>query len=132
MAILSAGKKSRGKKNLTPLHQRKLHIKRGDTVIVTAGKDKGKTGTVKLVFTGRDKALVDGINMVKKAVKPNPMTGERGGIVPREAAIHVSNLMLYSTKDTAAVSRPKTETVKSDTGAVKRVRASRKTGEQFD
>ena len=132
MAILSPGKRKNPKKNLAPLHKRQFHIKRGDTVVVIAGKDKGKTGIVKLVFTGRDKALVEGINMVKKAVKPNPMTGERGGIVEREAAIHVSNLMLYSTKDTTAVSRPKTETIKSDTGATQRVRASRKTGEQFD
>ncbi|HID00569.1 MAG TPA: 50S ribosomal protein L24 [Piscirickettsiaceae bacterium] len=70
-------------------------LKKGDEVIVIAGKDKGKRGTVsKVLANGR--VVVDGINLVKKHVKANPMTGEQGGIVTREAPIHASNVMLFN------------------------------------
>ena len=68
-------------------------IKKGDEVIVIAGKDKGRRGTVlSLLDTGR--VLVEGINMVKKHQKPNPNAGLQGGIVEKEASIHVSNVAL--------------------------------------
>lgn len=77
----------------------KSKIKVGDEVIVITGKDKGKRGTVKTVkrFTdGRVKLLVEGVNMVKKHVKPNPNIGEQGGIQSREAMIDVSNVKVYN------------------------------------
>ena len=66
----------------------------GDEVLVTAGKDKGKQGTVKTVFEN-DRILVDGINMAKKHVKPNPNAGVQGGIEDIEMPIHRSNIMHF-------------------------------------
>ena len=70
-------------------------IKKGDDVIVLACRDKGKRGNV-LSTIGDSKALVDNVNLVKKHTKANPNTGETGGIVEKEAPIHVSNLALYN------------------------------------
>ena len=70
-------------------------LKKGDEVIVIAGKDKGKRGTVSRVLSN-GRVLVDGINLVKKHVKPNPHTGESGGIVTKEMPIHASNVMLFN------------------------------------
>ncbi len=69
-------------------------IKKGDNVIVITGKDKGKIGIV-LVVLKNDKLLVEGINVVKKHLKPNPDKEEKGGIIERSLAIHRSNVMLY-------------------------------------
>lgn len=69
-------------------------IKRNDVVLVIAGKDKGKRGRVLRVITDKDRVLVEGVGMIKKHVKPNPQTGRQGGIETREAAIHISNVML--------------------------------------
>ncbi|MGH1463499.1 MAG: 50S ribosomal protein L24 [Neptuniibacter sp.] len=69
-------------------------IKRDDEVIVIAGKDKGKRGTVMRVLD--DRLIVSGINMVKKHTKPNPMLGKAGGIVEKEAAIAVSNVAIFN------------------------------------
>jgi large subunit ribosomal protein L24 len=71
-------------------------IKKGDDVIVIAGKDKGRRGTVLNVNDPADLVLVEGINVAKKHQKPNPNAGVQGGIVEREAPIHVSNVMLYN------------------------------------
>ena len=70
-------------------------IRKGDEVIVLAGKDKGKRGTVAL---RKDESylVVDGINMVKKHVKPNPMKGEQGGIVEKAMPIHQSNVAIFN------------------------------------
>lgn len=70
-------------------------IKQGDEVIVIAGKDKGRRGTVLSVMsTGR--VLVEGINIVKKHQKPNPNAGIQGGIIEKEMALHLSNVMLFN------------------------------------
>jgi len=69
-------------------------IRKGDDVIVTTGKDKGKRGTVLRVLD--DRLVVEGANMVKKHVKPNPMRGVAGGIVEKEMSIHASNVALYN------------------------------------
>ncbi len=70
-------------------------IKKGDEVIVIAGKDKGKKGTVLSVVKGGEKLVVEGINVAKKHVKANPNTGERGGISSKNMPIHRSNVMVY-------------------------------------
>jgi len=71
-------------------------IKKGDDVIVIAGKDKGRRGTV-LRFDDLDgRVLIEGINVSKKHQKPNPNAGVQGGIVEQEKTIHVSNVMLYN------------------------------------
>ncbi|QFU03204.1 50S ribosomal protein L24 [Halomonas sp. THAF5a] len=69
-------------------------IKRDDEVIVIAGKDKGKRGTVKRVLDNR--FVVSGVNMIKRHTKPNPMAGNQGGIVEREASIHASNVAIFN------------------------------------
>lgn len=71
-------------------------IKKGDLVIAIAGRDKGKKGTV-LTVLSNGKLLVEGINTVKKHVKANPNTGDRGGIVIKTQPIDGSNIMLYDT-----------------------------------
>ena len=71
-------------------------IRRNDEIIVITGKDKGKRCKVRSVLTGKDKVIVEGINMVKKHVKPNPQLQEPGGILDKEAPIHVSNIAIYN------------------------------------
>ena len=72
-------------------------IKKGDDVIVLAGRDRGKRGSVlQLLDNGR--ALVDSVNIVKKHVRPNPNKGETGGIVERESSIDLSNIAIYNSK----------------------------------
>ena len=70
-------------------------LKKGDDVIVIAGKDKGRRGTILKVFVD-DRVLVENVNMVKKHTRPNPNKGETGGIVEREAPLQASNVMLYN------------------------------------
>ena len=69
-------------------------IRKGDHVVVTAGKDKGKRGDV--VSVGGDKVVVSNVNIVKRHTKPNPQANQPGGVVEREAPIHVSNVMLFN------------------------------------
>jgi large subunit ribosomal protein L24 len=70
-------------------------IKRDDDVIVIAGKDKGKRG--KVLKVGDDaRLLVSGVNIIKRHTKPNPMAGAQGGIVEKEAPIHVSNVAIFN------------------------------------
>ncbi len=70
-------------------------IRKGDPVIVLAGRDKGKRGTVSRRVDD-DHLLVDGINVVKKHVKPNPMKGTTGGVVDKTMPIHQSNVAIYN------------------------------------
>lgn len=70
-------------------------IRKNDQVIVLAGKDKGKRGTVKRVLKD-DRFVVSGVNMIKRHTKPNPMAGNQGGIVEREAPIHASNVAIFN------------------------------------
>jgi large subunit ribosomal protein L24 len=70
-------------------------IRKSDEVIVLSGKDKGKRGVVRQ-RVGADHVVVDGINVAKKATKPNPMTGVTGGIVDKLMPIHVSNVALFN------------------------------------
>ena len=71
----------------------KLHIKKGDTVYVNSGEDKGKTGRVLKVLVDKNRAIVEGINMVTKHNKPSA-ANQAGGITTKEAALHISNVML--------------------------------------
>jgi len=70
-------------------------LKKGDEVIVIAGKDKGKKGAILSILDGGKKLIVDGINMAKKHVKQNPNTGEQGGIIDRSMPIDRSNIMAF-------------------------------------
>jgi large subunit ribosomal protein L24 len=73
--------------------QKKLHIKKGDTVIVITGESKGQKGRVLEIDRTKERAIVEGINMVSKHTKPNAKAPQ-GGIIKKEAPVHVSNLML--------------------------------------
>ena len=75
----------------------KLHIRKNDTVVVLAGEDKGKTGKVLKVFVEKQRAIVEGVNMVSKSTKPSAKNPQ-GGIVKQEAPIHISNLSLIDPK----------------------------------
>lgn len=77
-------------------------IKKGDEIIVTTGKDKGKRGKVLRVITKMDglrrKVVVEGVNLIKKHVRPNPQRNIDGGILEKEAAIDISNVALFNPK----------------------------------
>ena len=75
----------------------KLHIKKNDTVIVLAGEDKGKTGKVLKVLVSKQRAVVEGVNIVNKSAKPSAKNPQ-GGFVKMEAPIHISNLSLIDPK----------------------------------
>lgn len=77
--------------------QKKLHVKKGDTVIVVSGKDKGKKGEILTSIPSKNRVIVKGINMITKHVKPNA-ANRQGGMVRKEGAVHASNVMLYCTK----------------------------------
>ena len=108
-----------------------MKVKKGDTVLVIAGKDKGAKGKVIAAYPRRDKVLVEGVNRVKKHTKAvQGRAGNTGGIVTTEAPIHVSNVMLVEGKDTTRVGykrRPDGSTY----SAQRSVRVSRKTGEEI-
>ena len=102
----------------------KLHIKKGDTVRIIAGNSKGSEGKVIEVLIAKNRAIVEGVNMVSKHSKPNA-ANPQGGIVKQEAPIHISNLMLVDPKsgDSTRIGR------KRDDKTGKLVRYSKKSGE---
>ena len=101
----------------------KLHIKKGDTVFVNSGEDKGKTGRVLEVIKDKSRAIVEGVNIIKKHTKPNAQNPQ-GGIVEREAPIHISNLNVVENGAPVRVGRKLNDKSKL-------VRFSKKTGEEI-
>lgn len=101
----------------------KLRIKKGDTVKVLSGEDKGKTGRVLMVDAVKGRAIVEGANLVSKHTKPNA-AHPQGGIIKQEAPIHTSNLMLLDSKGVAS-----RIVVKKDEKTGKSIRVSKKSGE---
>ena len=99
-----------------------LHVKTGDTVCVISGKDKGKTGKVVKVFPKKGKVVVEGVNVVKKHLKPSPVNTQ-GGVVEKAAAIFSSKVMLFDEK------AGKPTRVKYEVRDGKKVRVSKKSGE---
>lgn len=104
----------------------KVHVKKGDTVQVIAGKDKGKVGEILKILPKVSKVIVKDVNIITKHFKPQ-QEGESGKIVTTEAPIHSSNVMLYSTKQKVASRICYTFT---DDG--RKVRMLKKTGEVID
>ncbi|MDE5632370.1 MAG: 50S ribosomal protein L24 [Muribaculaceae bacterium] len=102
----------------------KMHIKKGDTVYVLAGEDKGKTGRVLAVQREKDRAIVEGVNMVTKATKPSAQHPQ-GGLVKKEAPIHISNLNLVDPK----TGKPTRIAIKRENG--KAVRISKKSNQEI-
>ena len=103
----------------------KLHIKKGDTVYVNSGEDKGKTGTVLKVLVKENRAVVEGVNMVSKHTKPSAKNPQ-GGIVKMEAPIHISNLNVVDPKSGKAT---RIGRKMSSEGTL--VRYSKKSGEEI-
>lgn len=103
----------------------KLNIKKDDTVIVLAGEDKGKTGKVLKVLVEKNRAIVEGVNIVSKSAKPSAKNPQ-GGIVKMEAPIHISNLSLIDPKSGKAT---RVAIKKTDDG--KKVRIAKKSGEEI-
>ena len=99
-------------------------LKKGDTVVVTAGKDKGRSGTITKMVTKSDRAFVQGVNMVKRHQRQTQ--SEEGGIVAQEASIHLSNLMMADPKD----GKPTRVRIEERDG--KRVRVAKRSGEVID
>ena len=105
--------------------QKKLHIKKGDTVAVVTGESKGQQGRVLEVIRSKERAIVEGVNMVSKHSKPSS-ENPNGGIVKKEAPVHISNLMLVdpSTGEPTRIGRKLNDDNKL-------VRYSKKSGEEI-
>ena len=102
----------------------KLHIKKGDTVYVNAGNYKGQTGKVLSVLVEKQRAVVEGVNMVSKSTKPSAKHPQ-GGIIKQEAPIHISNISLIDPKS----GKPTRVSIKHDGKNV--IRVSKKSGEEI-
>ena len=103
----------------------KLHIRKDDTVIVLSGEDKGKTGKVLKVLVEKQRAIVEGVNIVKKSTKPSAKHPQ-GGFVEQEAPIHISNLSLIDPKS----GKPTRIAIKVNEDG-KKVRVAKKSGEEI-
>ncbi len=104
---------------------KKLHIKKGDTVYVIAGESKGQQGRVLEVDRKKDRAIVEGVNLISKHQKPNA-DNPQGGIVKKEAGVHISNLMIVDAK----TGKPTRIGRRKDSEG-KLVRYSKKSGEEI-
>lgn len=111
---------------MTDKNKKSVHVKNGDRVIVTSGKDKGKMGNIKKVNPSESKVVVEGANMVTKAQKPQPMAGIQGGLIKLEAPMDASKVMVVC----PACEKP--TRIKHDVVDGKKVRVCKKCGEQLD
>ena len=102
----------------------KLKIKKNDTVVVLAGEDKGKTGKVLKVLVEKQRALVEGVNIISKSAKPSAKNTQ-GGFVKQEAPIHISNLSLIDPKS----GKPTRVSIKHEGKNV--IRVAKKSGEEI-
>lgn len=103
----------------------KLHIKKGDIVYVNSGEDKGKTGRVLEVLIDKNRAIVEGVNIISKHTKPNAKSPQ-GGIEKKEASVHISNLNLVDPK----TGKP-TRIGRKENSKGKLVRYAKKSGEEI-
>ena len=104
---------------------RSMKIRRDDEVLVTAGKDKGKTGKVLRVDPAKERVYVEGLNIVKRHQRPNQM-GQQGGVIEKEGPIHVSNVAILDPKD----GKPTRIGIEREDG--KRFRVARRSGQRID
>jgi large subunit ribosomal protein L24 len=108
-----------------------MKVKKGDTVVVIAGKDKGAKGKVIQAYPAKDRVLVEGVNRIKKhtRVTTTQRGAQSGGIVTQEASIHVSNVMVVDAD--GKPTRVGKKEVKGEDGRVRRVRVARSTGKEI-
>ena len=102
------------------------HVRKGDTVVVVAGKDRGKRGRVLRVIPEKNRVVIERVNMIKKHQRPTQKL-RQGGIIEREGAIHLSNVMLVD-----PTSNKPTRIGMRELGDGKKVRVARKSGEIID
>ena len=107
-----------------------MHIRKGDTVMVIAGNARGKTGKVLKVYPERERVIVEGVNIIKRHTRPNQRSPQ-GGIVQKEAPVHMSNVMLIDPKTNQVTRVGMKVTVDQTTGRKRRMRVSKATGEMF-
>ena len=107
----------------------KINIRKDDVVKVITGRDKGKSGRVLSLDHTKGRALVEGINLVKRHTRPNPQKQIKGGIAERESPIAISNIMLTTSDGHTTRVGHRVEEV---AGRTRRVRIARKTGEVLD
>ena len=103
--------------------RQKLHIKVGDTVKIISGESNGQEGKILTIDRKKNRAIVEGVNIIKKHEKPNA-TNPEGGIVEKESSIHISNIMIVSDGDASRIGRKANEEGKM-------VRYSKKTGKEI-
>ncbi|HET6736679.1 50S ribosomal protein L24 [Mycobacterium sp.] len=105
-----------------------MKVKKGDTVLVVSGKDKGAKGKVLVAYPTRDKVLVEGVNRIKKhtAISSNERGAQSGGIVTQEAPIHVSNVMVIDSDG-----KPTRVTYRVDEETGKKVRVAKSNGKEI-
>ena len=108
-------------------NKNKMHVKTGDRVTVISGKDKGKVGTIKKVLPEEGKVVVEGVNIITKAMKANPMLNIQGGLVKYEAPIFASKVMICCPK-TEKPTRIRREVLESG----QKTRVCKISGEQLD
>jgi len=104
-----------------------MKLKKGDTVLVIAGDDRGKMGKVLKVDQKGHRAIVEGVNFIKRHIRPSAKN-RKGGIVEKEAPVHLSNLILYCSRCSSAT-RPSFQKVEGSQGEKTKIRICRKCGE---
>jgi large subunit ribosomal protein L24 len=104
----------------------RLKIRRDDQVLVISGKDRGKTGRVLRVDPEKERVFVEGMNIVKRHMRPRPGTTDPGGVVEKEGPIHISNVMLLDPQD----NKPTRVSILREEG--KRIRVAKRTGNRID
>ncbi len=104
----------------------RLKVRRDDQVLVISGKDRGKTGRVLRVDPKSERVFVEGLNIVKRHQRPRPGSTDPGGVVEKEGAIHISNVMLIDPQD----SKPTRVGIVREDG--KRFRVAKRTGNKLD
>jgi large subunit ribosomal protein L24 len=110
-----------------PAERVKIRLRKDDLVEVIAGRDAGKRGKILMVLRDKGRVVVQGVGFVKRHTRPNPQRNIKGGIAEREAAIHVSNVMIVSPDDDK-----RTRIAAKTLADGRKVRVSRKTGEALD
>lgn len=108
-----------------------MHIRKGDLVEVISGKDKGKRGKVLVVNPSAQKAIVEGVNIIKRHTKANPQRGQQAGIVQREAPIYVAKLQPVDPQS-GKPTRVGYKLVTTEGGKHKKVRVARRSGAEMD
>ena len=107
-----------------------MKIRKNDTVIVVAGNYKGKTGKVLKVYPKKDRVIVEGVNIIKRHTKANQQFPQ-GGIIEKEAPLHISNVMLVDPKTNEATRIGKKIIIDDKTGKKRRIRVSKISGEML-